>query len=389
MTHGASRVAEHTVELMMDYGQFCIDGGLGDPDNEIDLLDRAFAQQPCAGDGTVLLVLSPHQNNFEMSIAVQVWDGRPPNDRDDWQQVSEGRLRVDSDGTLSISSPTDGWADPCPVPPGDYLIEVGGRGFVNYGWPGTTTPGDIWRIRLWPDDGDDLLPHRQWDMPGYGVPENVPIPEPTTTEDAEEWVLVMDATGSRYIPAGELVAETAAAERVEWGGDPIPELREHLSAAELARFDRPLAEAIAAMDEPTLRRLARRCAVKACELADIAERPWIAMGLLALREGQPLPAPFDDMPTAFERLEGEEFGPAEDNSRQLVATMGESTRSQANPFDIGPVHRPFFALSAIEHATNPDALAAAIAALHTAALTFGADAPVLFGEIGSEFRSVG
>ncbi|MEV6340404.1 hypothetical protein AB0M12_37485 [Nocardia vinacea] len=389
MINGANRITEHSVELMMDYGQFCIDGGLGDADNELDLLDQALAQWPCAGDGTALVVLSPHQNNFEMAIAVQVWDGRPPNDRDDWQQVCEGRLRVGSDGTLSISSPTDGWADPCPVPPGDYLIEVGGRGFVNYGWPGTTTPGDIWRIRLWPDDSGALLPHRLWDMPGYGIPENVPIPEPAMTEDAEEWVLVMDATGSRYIPASELAAETAAAERAEWGGDPIPELREHLSAAELARFDRPLAEAIAAMDEPTLRRLARRCAVKACELADIAERPWVAMGLLALRDGQPLPAPFDDMPTAFERLEGEEFGPAEDNSRQLVASIGESTRSQANPFDIGPVHRPFFALSAIEHATNPDALAAAIAALHTAALTFGADASVLFGEIGSEFRSVG
>ncbi|WP_433520805.1 hypothetical protein ACQPZ2_25830 [Nocardia pseudovaccinii] len=390
MTNGANRIAEHTVELMMDYGQFCIDGGLGDPDTEPDLLDRALAQRPCAGDGTALLVLSPHQNNFEMSIAVQVWDGRPPNDRDDWQQVCEGRLRVDSGGALSISS-IDMWADPCPIPSGDYLIEVSGRGFVNYGWPGTTTPGDIWRIRLWPDDGGDLLPHRQWDMPGYGIPENVPIPERIAAEESTEpqWIVVMDSTGARRVEVADLEAEAAAAQRVAWGGDPIPELREYFSAEELARFDRPLAESIAAMDEPSLRRLARRCAVKACELAGIAEKPWVAEALTALGDGKPLPAPFDDMPSAFERLDEEEFGPVENNSRQLVATIVESTRSQANPFDNGPVHRPYFALSAIEHATKPDALAAAIAALHTAALTFGADAPVLFAEIGSEFRRAG
>ncbi|MFI6365375.1 hypothetical protein ACIBG0_21760 [Nocardia sp. NPDC050630] len=51
------------------------------------------------------------------------------------------------------------------------------------------------------------------------------------------------------------------------------------------------------------------------------------------------------------------------------------------------MHRPHFALSAIEHAMDPDALTAAIDALHTAAVTFGADAPVLFAEIGREFGS--
>ncbi|WP_433678565.1 hypothetical protein [Nocardia sp. CA-119907] len=386
MTNGVSRIAEHTVELMMDYGQFYLNGGFGDPDSELALLEQAQAAQPCAGDGAMLVILSPHQNNFEMSIAVQVWTGRPPHDRDQWQQVCEVRLRVDSDGASSISSPTDGWAD-CPVPPGDYLIEVSGRGFVNYGWPGSTTPGDIWRIRLWPDDGGDLLPHQQWDMPGYGVPENVPIPERTDTEEDPEsqWVAVMDSEGTRYLTVGELAAERVAAERAQWGGDPIPELREYFSAPELAGFDRPLVEAIAAMDEPTLRRLAHRCAVKACELAEIAERPWVAPALVALREGWSLPAPFDDMPTAFDRLQEEEFGAAEDEPRQLVATIGPSTRSASNPFDNGPIHRPFFALGAIEHATDPDPLAAAIETLHTAAVTFGADARVLFAEIGDEF----
>ena len=179
------------------------------------------------------------------------------------------------------------------------------------------------------------------------------------------------------------------ADRVECGGDPLPQLREHLSAAELARSDRLLAAAIAAMDERTLRLLALRCTVKACELAAIAEIPWVASALAALREGCVLPAPFDDMETAFARLKGEEFGRAEDSSRQLVATIHRSVRSSPNPFDIGPVHRPFFTLGAIGFAMNPDALTAAIDTLHSAAVTFDADAPVLFAEIDSAFCTVG
>ncbi|HEY1485286.1 MAG TPA: hypothetical protein VGF84_04220 [Micromonosporaceae bacterium] len=42
----------------------------------------------------------------------------------------------------------------CSVPPGRYRILVCGRGFVASGWPGSTTPGDSWRVRLWPEHGD-------------------------------------------------------------------------------------------------------------------------------------------------------------------------------------------------------------------------------------------
>jgi hypothetical protein len=36
------------------------------------------------------------------------------------------------------------------VPPGLYHALITGRGFVSHGWPGSTEPGDEWRIRLWP-----------------------------------------------------------------------------------------------------------------------------------------------------------------------------------------------------------------------------------------------
>ncbi|MFE5708597.1 hypothetical protein [Rhodococcus koreensis] len=51
---------------------------------------------------------------------------------------------------LVLSSPT---TDPVKVavPAGRYTVEVSGRGFVTYGWPGSTRPGDVSRIRLWYD----------------------------------------------------------------------------------------------------------------------------------------------------------------------------------------------------------------------------------------------
>ncbi len=166
-----SPILESKVVLAMDYGQFCLDGGLGDIDNEMDLLEQAQAEQPSAGDGSMLVVLCPHQNNFEMSMDVQVFARRPAADRSEWQQVSEGHLEIDAPGILSLSSPT---TEPVTVavPPGQYVVEVSGRGFVNYGWPGSTTPGDVWRLRLWPGGNGALEPAQLWNMPGYGTPEN-------------------------------------------------------------------------------------------------------------------------------------------------------------------------------------------------------------------------
>jgi hypothetical protein len=62
----------------------------------------------------------------------------------------------------------------CAIPPGDHLIEVSGRGFISYGWPGSTKPGDVWRIRLWPDNGTEPRSPQMWAMPGFGIPDNSP-----------------------------------------------------------------------------------------------------------------------------------------------------------------------------------------------------------------------
>jgi hypothetical protein len=162
------RLSHQSVVLQMDYGQFTIAGSAAG-DDDVDLLHHAFASPPSGGTGTMVLVLNPHQSNLAMHVDIETWSSRPEADRDYWQQVSEDPLLVDAAGTLVLGSPTLDSVS-LAVEPGDYLLEVSGRGFVNYGWPGSTAPGDMWRLRLWPAAGDAVLLPQRWRMPGSGVP---------------------------------------------------------------------------------------------------------------------------------------------------------------------------------------------------------------------------
>ncbi len=141
-------------------------------DDLSDLLQRAtegdgIAQVPVeySFSGT-LLVLSPHQNNFEMPLRVEVWNGPPPEDeRGDWPEAFEAHLDIDPHG-LCYASPTMN-ATKLDVPPGGYHALITGRGFRAYGWPGSNTPGDSWRIRLWPSTGpQEARRLSAWHAPG-------------------------------------------------------------------------------------------------------------------------------------------------------------------------------------------------------------------------------
>lgn len=98
-----------------------------------------------------LVVLSPHQNNFQMPLRAEIWDGPPPDDLADWPEAFEAHLDVDPHG-LYYSSTTMS-STRLGVPPGGYHALITGRGFVAHGWPRSTIPGDTWRIRLWPSAG--------------------------------------------------------------------------------------------------------------------------------------------------------------------------------------------------------------------------------------------
>jgi hypothetical protein len=140
-----------------------------DADPNLRLIEEAIHGQGIAGTegNELVVVLSPHQNNFAMPLRVEVWPAEPPDDLDDWQEAFLTGLLVGPDG-LDYESPTmEGTT--VPVPPGRYAARIAGRGFVNRGWPGSTTPGDEWRVQLWPAAGP-IRPRRLrgWDGPEAG-----------------------------------------------------------------------------------------------------------------------------------------------------------------------------------------------------------------------------
>ena len=129
------------------------------------LLEDAAAGAHVASDAYSVVVLSPHQNNFEMPLRIEEWGHRPPEDDAEWEEVFESSLLVRG-GVLFYDSPAL-QGTTCEVADGKYAVRVSGRGFVSLGWPGSTTPGDEWRIQLWPCA--EQAPDRrikQWHPPG-------------------------------------------------------------------------------------------------------------------------------------------------------------------------------------------------------------------------------
>jgi hypothetical protein len=83
---------------------------------------------------------------------LEAWDGPPPDDAAEWPEAFEAHLDVEDYGGLAYDSPAEHFAQ-LDVLPSAYHALITGRGFVAHGWPGSTTPGDSWRIRLWPSAG--------------------------------------------------------------------------------------------------------------------------------------------------------------------------------------------------------------------------------------------
>ena len=67
-----------------------------------------------------------------------------------WLEVDEAGIQYDSPTLDSVVSP---------VPAGTYRAFIAGRGFVASGWPGSTTPGDNWLVRLTVDDQVQVAKH--------------------------------------------------------------------------------------------------------------------------------------------------------------------------------------------------------------------------------------
>jgi hypothetical protein len=151
------------LSVVQDYGQFYLSPSTADvADNVSFAVDAAIDSGGIAQRGDLTVVLSPHQNNFDMRLRIELFATAPREDLDVWQEAFEACLRADEKG-LSYHSVDTGYRE-VPVPAGTYVARITGRGFVAHGWPGSTKPSDEWRIQLWPSQ-KDVPPRRlrAWD----------------------------------------------------------------------------------------------------------------------------------------------------------------------------------------------------------------------------------
>ncbi|WP_157173975.1 hypothetical protein [Rhodococcus sp. JVH1] len=299
-----------------------------------------------------------------MQMAIKVWDQNPPEDRGDWDQVVDLVLDIDQDGSLLLDSPPGGEPHQVTVDPGRYRVEVCGRGFVALGWPGSTEPRDTWRIRLWPATSttDDLPPRKLW------------TETDTTTSNADPAEAGPESTpasASRTTPHDPALSPDD--DFAIWGGK--PPTAELLAAGSMAPnlclLDRALAEAIAFSSPDTQRSIARWAARTAIERADLSTTQWVQDGLNALEEHVALPAPFDGLFNARQRVE------TDSALRRLRARAKPALRNQQ-------LARQVFAVSSLTSAGADDPARAALDATYYAVVD-DENTQVLLGEIRSKF----
>jgi len=137
--------------VALDYGQFSLSTDV--ELDSMDILNEAIGGRGIAQRRGTTVVLSRHQNNFAMPLRVEVWAAAPTDDLAEWEMACDVHIDVSEFG-LVYHSPTMN-ATRLPVPPGSYRLRICGRGFIGYGFPGTSTPPDVWRLQCWPDDGPD------------------------------------------------------------------------------------------------------------------------------------------------------------------------------------------------------------------------------------------
>jgi hypothetical protein len=159
--------------VALDYGQFSLSTDL-ELDSS-DILNEAIEGRGIAQRRGTTVVLSRHHNNFAMPLRVEVWAAPPVDDLDEWELACDVHIDVSESG-LVYESPTMN-ATELPVPPGSYRLRICARGFIAYGFPGTITPPDGWRLQCWPDDGPAKpqvlkgLPSRESEASAAGAPD--------------------------------------------------------------------------------------------------------------------------------------------------------------------------------------------------------------------------
>jgi len=319
--------------------------------------------------GSLFLMVALHTGR--VGFEAQLHDQAPPVD-EQWEEVVEVSFHPENGSHLLCWGGYGAW--PLDLDDTDYRVLYCAR---NMDRPRDGDPSDDedrvidhYLLQFWPapPQPDRILTQTthtaaQWHRWARGLP-----PSPTAEQKADA------ARRTKLKRERDLRAARREREQREWGGrlpdQPLRRIRSH--ALSLARLDRPLLDALAAVDPASQRQIARWVTRRGFTEARLVEVDWITPALTAMDRGEPLPAPLDDQQRAWDLLLSDSQVPhttvtspdgALDNCLQQAMT--------------------FPAIFATQH---KDSLRAAVEALWAAAITFGYGRhPVLFTELRHTF----
>ena len=170
-----------TVAVHASSGLFEI---ISDWDGDVDQIAAANTEaiaHGIGGDGGYVLVSTPMEWRPGLPVEVQLWDGEPPCDLDDWEEGHELGLHVASGSVRLCGYEEAGGV--VQVPAGGYAARLYGRGFDEYEWADRDSPEDHWLLQLWAaDPAAPLRPPvrvKVWiARPRFDPPPPRPEPEP-------------------------------------------------------------------------------------------------------------------------------------------------------------------------------------------------------------------
>ncbi len=308
-----------------------------------------------ADPGLLSLVTGLHTG--EVGFTVELCTAEPPLD-DMWEEVVEVSF-TSTAGEMGLY--TFDHEYPFELPPGDYRVRYCARGMDRGSAEDTLMrdePVDFYLLQFWPgpDEPDRII--RQ------------------TTEFAAYW---HRARTKRPLTAEEQShQDRAEAERRErydrnrWD-DRVPNDRlravNGISTGFLEPLDIDLAFALSEADDNVHRAVACWAALRAAEIAGMVDLPALAPAIAALRQGKPVPPPFDDSGYMWSRF-------ANALPRTTIMLPPDGQREQT---------RQDWAIVALFHTAVPDSLSAAYQALAGAAGAYGMEYRQLFAHLRGTF----
>ncbi len=172
------------LKVMLEYGQFYLEPGrvededYWDPEDDTEaILLRALGwngtkyAEPDSAPGIAqgrytTIVSTPHRDNFDMDLRVEMHDNPPADDSADWQEIFEATVTAGPTGMWYHTPTLD--STHLDIPAGTYRIRISGTDFLRPEWVDDDSIGyaDRYRFQLLAET-QPIAPIRlkRWDHP--------------------------------------------------------------------------------------------------------------------------------------------------------------------------------------------------------------------------------